>query len=132
MNGKGKGYGQGYLRIAWAAGSGFAAAKPPLGGSAYRESSAMATTLFTQNIIACIWDFDKTLIPGYMQAPLFRRYGINEADFWSETNKLSEYYKKRGYHLSPEIAYLNHLLTYTLAGHFKGLNNKVLFDCGSE
>ena len=39
----------------------------------------MATTLFTQNIIACIWDFDKTLIPGYMQAPLFRRYGIDEA-----------------------------------------------------
>ena len=92
----------------------------------------MASTLFTQNIIACIWDFDKTLIPGYMQAPLFRRYGIDEAGFWNETNKLAEHYKKRGYHLSPEISYLNHLLTYTLAGPLKGLNNKILHECGGE
>lgn len=92
----------------------------------------MATTLFTQNIIACIWDFDKTLIPGYMQAPLFRRYGLNEAEFWNETNKLTEHYRKRGYHLSPEISYLNHLLTYTLAGPLKGLNNRILHECGKE
>lgn len=56
----------------------------------------MATTLFTQNTIACIWDFDKTLIPDYMQSPLFRRYGIDEAGFWEETNKLAEHYRKRG------------------------------------
>jgi hypothetical protein len=92
----------------------------------------MATTLFTQNTIACIWDFDKTLIPDYMQSPLFRRYGIDEASFWEETNKLAEHYRKRGYHLSPEIAYLNHLLTYVLAGPLKGLNNKILFDCGAD
>ena len=49
----------------------------------------MPTTLFTQNIIACIWDFDKTLIPGYMQAPLFRRFGIDEATFWAEMVALS-------------------------------------------
>src|ERR1700754_3863079 len=92
----------------------------------------MATTLFTQNIIACIWDFDKTLIPDYMQSPLFRRYGVNEANFWAETNALAGYYKKRGYHLSPEIAYLNHLLTYVLAGPMAGLNNKILQECGAE
>ena len=57
----------------------------------------MASTLFTQNIIACVWDFDKTLIPAYMQAPLFRRYGIDEATFWAETNALAENYRKRGY-----------------------------------
>src|SRR5688572_25229350 len=92
----------------------------------------MATTLFTQNTIACIWDFDKTLIPDYMQSPLFRRYGIDEATFWEETNKLAEHYRKRGYHLSSEIAYLNHLLTYVLAGPLHGLNNKILFECGAE
>ena len=92
----------------------------------------MATTLFTQNTIACIWDFDKTLIPEYMQSPLFRRFGVDEATFWEETNKLAEHYRKRGYHLSPEIAYLNHLLTYVLAGPLGGLNNKILFECGAD
>jgi len=92
----------------------------------------MATTLFTQNIIACIWDFDKTLIPDYMQSPLFRRYGVDEATFWAETNSLAAAYHKRGYHIASEIAYLNHLLTYVMAGRFAGLNNKILRECGAE
>ncbi len=92
----------------------------------------MAPTLFTQNIITCIWDFDKTLIPDYMQSPLFRRYGINEANFWAETNSLVSHYKKRGYRLSPEIGYLNHLLTHALSGKLRGLNNKILRECGRD
>jgi len=92
----------------------------------------MASTLFTQNIIACVWDFDKTLIPDYMQAPLFRRYGVDEATFWAETNALVENYRRRGYHIAPEIGYLNHLLTYVLAGKMAGLSNKVLRECGAE
>jgi hypothetical protein len=92
----------------------------------------MAATLFTQNIIACIWDFDKTLIPEYMQSPLFRRYGVDEATFWTETNALVENYRRRGYTLSGEIGYLNHLLTYVLAGRMAGLNNRILSECGSE
>ncbi|HWA08280.1 MAG TPA: HAD family hydrolase [Opitutaceae bacterium] len=92
----------------------------------------MATTLFTQNIIACVWDFDKTLIPGYMQAPLFQRYKIDEPRFWNETNKLVEYYAKRGCRVSGEISYLNHLLTYVLAGKMAGLNNRILRECGQE
>jgi hypothetical protein len=92
----------------------------------------MATTLFTQNIIACIWDFDKTLIPEYMQSPLFRRYGVDESSFWQETNSLMEHYRRRGYHLSGEIAYLNHLLTYVLAGKMPRLSNRILRECGAE
>ena len=92
----------------------------------------MATPLFTQNIIACIWDFDKTLIPEYMQSPLFKRYGVNETEFWAETNALVEEYHKRGYRLSGEIGYLNHLLTYVLSGKMAGLNNKILKEVGKE
>ena len=92
----------------------------------------MASTLFTQNIIACVWDFDKTLIPDYMQAPLFRRYGVDEATFWAETNALVENYRRRGYSIASEIGYLNHLLTYVLAGRMAGLSNKVLRECGAE
>lgn len=92
----------------------------------------MAATLFTQNIIACIWDFDKTLIPDYMQSPLFRRFGVDESAFWTETNALVENYRKRGYTLASEIGYLNHLLTYALSGRMSGLNNEILFNCGSE
>lgn len=92
----------------------------------------MPTTLFTQNIITCIWDFDKTLIPGYMQAPLFRRNGIDEATFWAETNALVDHYRRRGYHLSPEISYLNHILTYVLAGRFGRLNNQQLRAYGAD
>jgi len=92
----------------------------------------MAATLFTQNIIACIWDFDKTLIPDYMQSPLFRRYGVDEATFWAETNALVENYKRRGYTLSGEIGYLNHLLTYVLSGRMAGLNNAELLRRGAD
>ncbi len=92
----------------------------------------MATTLFTQNTIACIWDFDKTLIPEYMQSPLFRRYDVNEQNFWHETNSLVAHYRQRGYQLSGEIAYLNHILTHVLAGQMAGLNNRILRECGRE
>ena len=34
------------------------------------------------NIIAVIWDCDKTLIDGYMQDPIFAEYQINSSDFW--------------------------------------------------
>lgn len=92
----------------------------------------MATVLFTQNIIACIWDFDKTLIPGYMQAPLFRRYGVDEPTFWHEVNSLAERYQQRGYSVSGETVYLNHLLTYVRTGRMERLSNAILRECGRE
>lgn len=33
------------------------------------------------NIIAVIWDFDKTLIDGYMQDLIFKEYVVNSYEF---------------------------------------------------
>ena len=35
-----------------------------------------------KNIIAIIWDFDKILINGYMEEPIFAEYGVNLKIFW--------------------------------------------------
>ncbi len=89
--------------------------------------------LFLQNIIACIWDFDKTLIPGYMQEPLFAKYQVDPQKFWQEVQALPEYYKRNGMSLiASDTVYLNHILTYTKEGVFGGLNNDTLRQLGAE
>ena len=85
-----------------------------------------------QNIIACVWDFDKTLIPGYMQTPLFECYGIDENLFWNEVNSLPEVYAKRGLRVSADTIYLNHLLSYVKNGPLRGLTNEKLVELGAE
>ena len=45
-----------------------------------------------QNVIAIIWDFDKTLVNGYMQDPIFKEYGVNACEFWKEVNALPDKY----------------------------------------
>jgi len=87
---------------------------------------------FAQNIIALIWDFDKTLIPGNMQAPLFRKYGVDEPTFWREVQQLEDYYRQKGIRVNKETVYLNHVLTYVREGIFKGLNNRMLEELGKE
>jgi hypothetical protein len=88
--------------------------------------------IHSQNIISCIWDFDKTLIPGYMQSPIFTEYGIDEDLFWKETNMLPEYYSTIGQTISKDTCYLNHLLSYIYNGPLKGLNNKILRELGKK
>lgn len=87
---------------------------------------------FNQNIIAIVWDFDKTLIPYYMQKPLFEEYGVDDAQFWKEVNQLPALYKEQGITVSPDTAYLNHILTYVKKGIFKGLSNKKLRMLGAK
>lgn len=95
-------------------------------------SKGTATSLHSQTIIACIWDFDKTLIPGYMQAPIFDQYKIDSNTFWKEVNQLPEIYKKRGIYVSKDTVYLNHLLNYVKNGTLKGLNNDKLKELGKQ
>ena len=93
----------------------------------------MQQTLFAQNVIAVIWDFDRTLAPSYMQSPLFRRFDIDERHFWDEVNGLPEFYRARGVkNISKDTLYLNHILTYVREGIFTGLSNSLLFELGSE
>jgi hypothetical protein len=89
--------------------------------------------LFPQNVIAMIWDFDKTLIPGNMQGPLFRHYGINENAFWEEVEGLEAWYSEHGASLiARDKLYLDHILTYVREGRMPGLGNDLLHDLGAE
>ena len=85
------------------------------------------------NVIAVIWDFDKTLIRGYMQTPIFKKYKIDESVFWREVNSLPDYYKQeQGVQVNKDTAYLNHLIKYVNDGKLKGLSNKSLKEFGHE
>lgn len=86
----------------------------------------------SNNIIACIWDFDKTLVPDYMQLPLFKEYGLDLKSFWNEVNALPKAYARHGISVSSDSIALNHILTYVKSGLLPGLNNKKLFSIGSK
>ncbi len=92
----------------------------------------MPVPLFTQTVVAFLWDFDRTLIPGNQQAPLFEAYGVDEASFWSEVDGLVEYYSRRGVLVSRDAAYLLHILSYVEAGVFKDLTNDRLRELGAK
>jgi len=86
-----------------------------------------------KNIIAVIWDFDKTLVDGYMQDPIFKEYDINSSTFWKEVNSLPEkYMREQNVKVNPDTIYLNHFLKYVREGIFKGLNNEKLKGYGSN
>jgi hypothetical protein len=76
---------------------------------------------FPQTVIAVIWDFDKTLIPGYMQEPLFARYGVKDQEFWDEVQALDSHYRRYGAErVSADTIYMSHILTYVREGIFSG------------
>ena len=77
----------------------------------------MPPAVYTQSIIALIWDFDKTLTHGYMQDPLFDRFGVSAKTFWDEVNGLKEHYGQRGYMIASDTIYLNHILTNLALDH---------------
>lgn len=85
------------------------------------------------NIIAVVWDFDKTLIDHYMQDPIFRRFGVDGKAFWEEVGALPDKYKEeQGVRVNRDTVYLNHFINYTKTGKFPGLNNAMLRALGAE
>ena len=89
-------------------------------------------SFFLQNVIAVIWDFDKTLSPTYMQQPLFDHYGIDSDTFWKEVKALPAFYKRAGIKVHEETCYLGHLLSYVQHGKMPGLTNAKLKELGAE
>jgi hypothetical protein len=92
----------------------------------------MPPALNTQNIVAFIWDFDKTLTPGYMQQPIFEKYGVDPKSFWDEVNGLVDHYAQRGLRVSKDTVYLGHMLSYIHDGPFKGMTNQTLRELGAN
>lgn len=92
----------------------------------------MPTPLYTQTTIAFIWDFDKTLIPGNQQDPLFAAYEIDPQQFWAEVDGLVSYYRERNITVARDSAYLGHILTYVKEGKLPGLTRKRLRQLGAE
>ena len=92
----------------------------------------MPVPLYTQTVIALVWDFDRTLIPGNMQDPIFEAYDVDPSVFWAEVDGLVEYYRRQGIRIQRDIAYLGHLLTYVREGIFKDLTNERLLELGAE
>ncbi len=84
------------------------------------------------DVIATIWDFDKTLIDGYMQTPLFNAYEVVPGDFWKENGELIKEYRDKGYEVNADTFYLNLMLRYVKSGRFNGLNNERLKSFGAS
>ncbi len=84
------------------------------------------------NVIAIIWDFDKTLISEYMQTPIFEDNEIDADMFWREVNSFPEKMQKEGIRVNKDTCYLNFLIKYAKDGRFKGLNNAKLKEYGTK
>ncbi len=84
------------------------------------------------NIIAVIWDCDKTLIDGYMQDPLFKRFGIDAHAFWTKVNAIPKEIEKKGIRVNRETYYLNYFIKCAHDGTIPGLNNAMLRELGKE
>ena len=85
------------------------------------------------NIIAVIWDFDKTLITGYMQDPMFKKFNVDGNLFWEEVNALPQkYWDEQKVKVNKDTIYLNHILKYVREGKFPKLNNEMLKAFGKD
>lgn len=82
------------------------------------------------NIIAVIWDCDKTLIDGYMQDPIFKEFNVDGHAFWKEIDEIVVEYEKKGIRINKDTYYLNHFVHRAQDGTFPGLDNAMLREFG--
>lgn len=84
------------------------------------------------NIIAVIWDCDKTLVDGYMQDPIFEDYKIESSDFWKKVNARPLELAAQGIRVNRDTYYLNYFIRCAHDGTLKGLNNAKLKEYGKR
>lgn len=85
------------------------------------------------DVIATVWDFDKTLIPGYMQEPIFERYGVDGKAFWARNNARIRALREKQFEVNADTYYLNELIREARdGGSMNGLNNEALRELGKE
>ena len=92
----------------------------------------MPPPLYVQNVIAFVWDYDRTLIPGNQQDPIFDEYGVDPGEFWAEVEGLVDYYATRGVRASRDLVYLSHMITYVENGLFPDLSRRKLAELGAR
>lgn len=84
-------------------------------------------------IIATVWDFDKTLIPSYMQDPIFDYFKYNSKDFWTTNNAEIKALEEGGVTVNHDTYYLNKFIRMSQKGRpFDGLNNVLLKELGAK
>jgi hypothetical protein len=90
-------------------------------------------------IIPVFMDVDCTLLRGYMQRPLFAKYGINEREFWGEVQRVTQELRGRDYSVLEETVYLDVLLNFVHERAVDGsappladLSNTVLYEMGAQ
>lgn len=85
------------------------------------------------NVIALIWDFDKTLVNGYMQDPIFEDFNVDASTFWHEVNSMEKtIFDEQNVKINPDTAYLTQFIEEAQAGgKFDGLNNAKLREYGA-
>ena len=85
------------------------------------------------SIIAVVWDFDKTLVDGYMEDPIFEEYGIDANGFWKETAQIAQKLaNEQNIMVNKDTYYLNRFINYAKEGRFKGLDNEKLGEYGKS
>lgn len=85
------------------------------------------------SIIAVVWDFDKTLVDGYMEDPIFDDYGIDANEFWKETGEIAKKLEdEQGIMVNRDTYYLNRFIKYAKEGRFGGLDNAKLREYGKK
>lgn len=97
-----------------------------------KKSHGIEGVTIMSNVIAVIWDCDKTLIDGYMQDPLIRKYNQDPHDFWVALNKIPKQLENNERRVNADTYYLNYFIRCAQDGTFPGLNNAMLRALGME